>query len=70
MRNDKSHIFHRLDRIEDITGKMIHEIPELADKLKSWQDGDLNDIYFYETLNKYWDSLNNVELNMVVLYDK
>lgn len=58
MRQDKNHIFNRLDRIEDLTEKMIHEIPELADKMKQWQDGELKDLYFYETLNKYWDSLN------------
>lgn len=58
MKQDKSHIFKRLDRIEDVTGKMIHEIPELSEVMRNWQDGMINDIYFYEFINKYWDKLN------------
>lgn len=58
MRKDKQHIFNRLDRIEGLTGKMIHEIPELSEVMRNWQDGMINDIYFYEFINKYWDKLN------------
>lgn len=50
-------IFKTLDRIEDKTGKMAHEIPELAENLKRWQDGKLNGIYFLEQLNKFLDEL-------------
>lgn len=64
MRQDKAHIFKRLDRIEDVTGEMIHHIPELADTMKLWQDGMVNDIYFYEFLNKYWDKLQSDGVNL------
>lgn len=58
MRNSKSHIFNRLDRIEHLTGIMIHQIEELQTEMYQWQNGELTDLYFYELLNKYWDKLN------------
>lgn len=50
-------IFARLDRIEDKTGKMAHEIPELTENLKRWQDGKLSGVYFLEQLNKFLDEM-------------
>lgn len=50
-------IFKTLDRIENKLGKMAHEISAIAPKLKAWQDGKLNGIYFLEFLNKFWDDL-------------
>ncbi len=50
-------IFARLERIEDKTGKMAHEMPEIAPKLKAWQDGKFNGIYFLEFLNKFLDQM-------------
>ena len=50
-------IFARLDRIEDKAGKMVHEIPELAENLKRWQDGKLSGVYFLEQLNKFLDEM-------------
>lgn len=52
-------IFKLLDMIEDKTKIMIHEIPELGDKMNRWQRGEYKDSFFKETLNRYWDSINN-----------
>lgn len=54
----KDRVFSLLDRIEDRTNKMVHEITELSDKLKAWQDFKVTDTQFIETLNKYIDTLN------------
>lgn len=51
-------IFTLLDRIECRLNVMAHDIPELSDKLKRWHDGEVTDIYFTETLNKFIDKLN------------
>lgn len=48
-------IFRMLDQIEDETGIMADEIPEISAQLKEWQDGKLPNSYFKEQLNKYWD---------------
>jgi len=48
-------IFRMLDQIENKTGVMAHEIPEISVQLKDWQDGKLPSSYFKEQLNKYWD---------------
>ena len=64
MRQDKSHIFKRLDRIEEVTGNMIHEIPELSEVMRNWQNEMINDVYFYEFINKYWDSLHSDGVNL------
>jgi predicted translin family RNA/ssDNA-binding protein len=57
-------IFNKLDRIEDRLKKMAHEIPELNDNLKRWQEGELNNNYFNEFLNKFIDNLNETNLHM------
>lgn len=54
----KQMIFKMLDRIENKTGIMAHNIPEIAEKLQNWQDGKIKDSYFIEFLNKYWDAIN------------
>ncbi len=54
----KNRVFNLADRIEDKTNKMVHEIPELAVKFKTWQDGKAKDSYIIETFNKYIDKLN------------
>lgn len=51
-------IFEKLDRIELRTRAMAHEIPEIAEKLRQWQDGQLKDSFFSEFLNKYLDKLS------------
>jgi hypothetical protein len=58
MKLSKNHIFNLLDRIEDKTGRMSHELPELAEKLESWQFGNLKDLYFYNFLTKFFDDIN------------
>lgn len=50
-------IFEKLDRIELKTRVMAHEIPEIADRLRKWQDGQIKDSFFAEFLNKYLDNL-------------
>lgn len=52
-------IFNVLDRIEDITGVMAHEDPAIANTLRDWQDGVLNDTYMIECLNKYYDAIKS-----------
>ena len=54
----KRRIFSALDDIEDYTGLMAHEIPEIRDNLRSWQDGNLRDLYFERRLMRFLDSLN------------
>ena len=54
----KALIFNTLDRIEDRSGVMAHEDERIKEKLRTWQDGNLKDSYFQETLNKYLDELN------------
>jgi hypothetical protein len=54
-RPDRSHIFRRLDSIEDKQGKMIHEIAELKGPMQSWQNGLMKDHVFFEILAKYID---------------
>lgn len=53
-------IFALLDSIEHKLGNdiMAHQIPEIKDDLKSWQDRTLKDLYFYNRLTKFWDSIN------------
>lgn len=51
-------IFNLLDQIEMVTSTMAHEIPEIKDDLKDWQDRKTRDIYFYNQLCKYWDKIN------------
>lgn len=54
----KARIFELLDRIEDVEGLMAQDIDGIKDKLEAWQDGDLNDNYFLNFLNKYNDKLD------------
>ena len=56
--NITARIFELLDRIEDIEGLMAHDIDGIKEKLEAWQDGDLNDSYFLNFLNKYNDKLD------------
>lgn len=57
----RPHIFKALDKIEDSTGVMAHELPTLMDKLKQWKDGELKDSYFMEYLNKQLDKIAETE---------
>lgn len=54
----KNSIFNLLDRVEDKTGKMAHEIEEIKYDLEKWQNGEIRSIYFKEVLNKFFDGLN------------
>lgn len=54
---DKNMVFNLLDKIEDKKKKMAHEIPEIKDNLKKWQDGKIKDSFFREFLNKYIDKM-------------
>lgn len=56
--NANLRIFATLDRIEHKVNIMAHEIPEIKDNLKLWQDNKLKTSFFQESLNKYWDSIN------------
>ena len=51
-------ILNTVDKIEDRLNKMMHEIPELAEDIKYWQDGKIKNVTFMEILNKYLDSKN------------
>ena len=52
-------IFKKLDQIELKTKVMAHEIPEIKEHLKKWQDGQLKDSFFSEFLNRYLDKIQN-----------
>lgn len=52
-------VWSLIDSIEHKLGKMAHEIPDLKDKLKDYQDGKLKRLYFFNWLCKFWDGLNN-----------
>lgn len=52
-------IFNKLDQIENKLGIMAHEIPEIADYLRDWQDGKLNPIFFSAKLSKFIDQINS-----------
>lgn len=56
--NMKNRIFNLLDRIEDKTGKMAHEIVGLNEKLNHWQKGLVRDLFFLNYLSKFLDDLN------------
>jgi regulator of replication initiation timing len=56
---NKNRIFNTLDKIEDKTEIMIHEIPELKHELKLWQDNKIQDLFFFNLLMKYLDSLDS-----------
>lgn len=48
-----------LDRIEDRTGKMGHEIDAIASVLKKFQDNpDKYSLVFFSHLCEFWDDLN------------
>lgn len=53
-----SQLHKLLDDIEIKTKIMVHNDPNISEKLKEWQDGKIPDSYFKETLNKYIDRLN------------
>lgn len=50
-------ILNNLDTIEDIVGKMAHEIDGLREKMEDYYAGKINPIYFNEYLNKFIDEL-------------
>lgn len=54
----RNRVFNMPDKIENRVGLMAHEIPELSEQLKLWQDFKIKDYQFIETLNKYIDQLN------------
>lgn len=58
MQDNRQRVFYMLDLIEDKTGIMAHEIPELKDRLRLWQDENINTSSFMLTLNKFWDNIN------------
>jgi hypothetical protein len=51
-------IFNLLDRIEDKTNTMAHEIPSIAPYLRQWQDKQVTDLAFYNFICKEWDKVN------------
>jgi len=57
----KTRIFGLLDSIERRLGEtvMIHQIPDLGQKLKSWQDGKVSDIIFLMYLTRTYDEMNS-----------
>ena len=54
-----SRIFSILDKIENKTQTMAHNIDEIKNQLKLWQDGQVSGIFMLETLNQYYDGLSN-----------
>lgn len=54
----KQRIFSLLYRIEEKSGKMAHEIPEIMENLKKWQDGEIKSSYFNLTLCTYFDHMD------------
>ena len=53
-----SAIFSLLDKIEDKTGRMAHEIDKISNQLRLWQKSMVSNSFMKETLNKYWDEIN------------
>lgn len=55
---ERNKILNTVDKIEERFNVMMHEIPELAEDFKNWQDGKIKNATFMEILNKYLDSKN------------
>lgn len=53
----KNQIFKSLDKIEELTGKMAHELPGISERLKLWQDGQIKDSFFKLALENYKNEL-------------
>ena len=53
----RQRIWSLIDSIEDRLGIVAHDIPDLKDRLKAYQDGILKPIYFINYLSKYIDQL-------------
>ena len=47
-----------MDRIEDKTGEMIQDIPELTTPVFKYYNNEIKPITMLNILTKYWDSLN------------
>ena len=54
----RERILSILSSIERRLGVMAHEIPEIRDDLRSWQDGELKTSYFNFRVCEFFDSLN------------
>lgn len=54
----KQMMWNLVDLIEDKLGVMAHEIPELRDVLKDYQDQKIKPLYFYNYLTKFFDEVN------------
>ncbi len=53
----KNRVWNLTERIEELTGQMVHEIPALAEKFVNWQDGKTTDGQIVLTLTNYLDGL-------------
>jgi len=53
-----NYIFNNLDNIENRLNIMAHEIPEIKEELKLWQDKKISSLYFLNHLYKFIDDLN------------
>ena len=51
------HIWSLIDSIEYKLNTMAHEIPDLSERLKDYQDGKLKRLYFINYLTKFIDNL-------------
>lgn len=54
----RSMIRKLMDRIEDKTGIMIHEINGISDSVLKWEYNEITNSQIKETLSKYWDKIN------------
>jgi hypothetical protein len=55
----RQRVWALVDSIEDKLGLMMHEMDDLKDTLKRYQEGYIKPITFINILNKYIDELNN-----------
>ena len=58
----KNRIYNMLDKIEDKTETMAHEIPDIRGALDGWQKSEYLEskgLFLYNVLCLYWDNLNS-----------
>lgn len=54
---ERNKVFRMLDKIEDKALIMAHEIPELKDNLRLWQDNKLDSLEFFNELELYYSKM-------------
>lgn len=54
----RQRVWALVDRVEDMEGMMMHEMPTWKDTLKRYQDGFIKPITFINMLTKHIDDLN------------